>query len=77
MAHLGPEGENWGYKDGLGKLIASGSPFTREDLLKHLIGLAWGFSRSAYIQIGGLFEYGIVGGGDYFMGICLANLPPS
>ena len=27
-------------------------------------GFAWGCTRSAYQKIGGLFEYGIVGGGD-------------
>lgn len=39
-------------------------------------GFAWGCTRSAYEKINGLFEYGIVGGGDKFLSQSLLRRIP-
>ena len=36
-------------------------------------GYAWAITRKAYEKIGGLYEYGILGSGDYLMMISLIN----
>ena len=38
--------------------------------------MGWGFTRKAYEEIGGLYEYSIVGGGDAMMGSLFINNPP-
>jgi hypothetical protein len=36
-------------------------------------GYAWAMSRKAYDRIGGLYEYGILGSGDFIMALSLLN----
>lgn len=36
-------------------------------------GYAWACTRKAYEKMGGIFEYGILGSGDYIMASCLMN----
>jgi len=36
-------------------------------------GYAWAISRKAYDRIGGLYEYGILGSGDYIMALSVIN----
>lgn len=36
-------------------------------------GYAWAISRKAYERIGGLYEYGILGSGDYIMALSIIN----
>ena len=36
-------------------------------------GFAWACSREAYEKMGGLFEYAIIGGGDFIMEACFTN----
>lgn len=36
-------------------------------------GFAWACSRDAYEKMGGLFEYAIIGGGDFIMEACFTN----
>src|ERR1700752_721047 len=38
-----------------------------EKLDRTLTGHAWAYNRNAYEKINGVFEYAIVGGGDYYM----------
>lgn len=49
------------------------SPILLKDKKYRHPGFAWACSRKAYEEMNGLFEYAIVGGGDFIMEACFTN----
>jgi hypothetical protein len=71
---MGKTGETLGIHTGFGYQFIHDRPYSSNDKLnKWHPGYAWACTRTAYEQIGGLFDCAIIGGGDHIMALSLIN----
>jgi hypothetical protein len=74
--NLGPTGEPMKTDKGFGYMFrTSGKPYTKTHKYGFWHpGYAWACSRTAYQQMGGLIDWGILGSGDHHMALALIGL---
>jgi len=57
-----------------GYMYAHNKPYINKGINYWHPGYAWAMTRKAYEQIGGLYDYGILGSGDFLMMMSLLNM---